>query len=143
MDILIDLIIYLIKQATKPPAASAPQRLPPTPQEVQRQQATLAQQVQAMQRTIAARQSQKRPGAGRSGRAVQLPPPARVTTAFAAAPVRAVTPPQAVQRVVYQQIPHQIVRPKGLQELRSLLLMGEMLSSPVALRDPDTDPVGR
>jgi hypothetical protein len=143
MDILIDLIIYLIKQATKPPAGSAPQRLPPTPQEVQRQQATLAQQVQAMQRTIAARQAPKRPGAGRSGRAVQLPPPARVTTSFAPAPVRAAAPPQAVQRVVYQQIPHQILRPKSLADLRSLLLMGEMLSAPVALRDTSTDLVGR
>ena len=134
MDILIDLIVFLIKQATKPKAPQPP-RLPPTPQEVQRQQSTLAQQVEAMQRTIAARQTQKRPDAGRMGRVAQPPSLPRTTKSFAPSPTKSPPPEPVLQRVIVPLPPRKVVTSNRLPELRRLLMLGEMLSAPVALRD--------
>jgi hypothetical protein len=125
MDILIDLIVFLIKQATKP---SAPRPLPPTRQQAQRQQSMLAQQIQAMQRSMAVQQ--RMPAAGRRKPAAPPAGPARVPASFVPEPVRTVS--ASAPAVVVRPTVPQSSRAAGL---RVPFLLGELLSAPVAFRD--------
>ena len=122
MDLLIDLIIMLIKQATKPRQPT----VVPTPQMERQRQAALAQQVQTMQRTMAAQQARTRakpPGAPRAAAVRSAPPVVQRNLSAIGddlpAPRRASA---AATRIPGLKIP---------------FLLGEVLAKPVALQDEE------
>lgn len=128
MDILIDLIIYLIKQAAKsggkppvrPVQASRPVVAPPA-------------QVQAMQKTLAAQQARTRaaPKQSRRGPTSWAQPDVRVAVPPVKQPaVLAITPGKA--RVAPPR-----PKPSGIPGLKLPFLLGEVLSQPVSLRDEE------
>ena len=129
MDILIDLIIYLIKQASKP---RTPAVVPLSPQEKQRRKTTVAKTVQTMQRTVAVQQSRTRPA---------VKPPGTGPASWAQPGVRAVVQP-VIRTVVSPIADAQLSRPKQpatrIPGLKLPFLLGEILGPPVAFRDSDT-----
>ena len=131
MDLLIDLIIALIKAATK---ESKPPRLPPVPFDEEQRRALSAQMQALQQQAIATqRHGPARPiavpsaAARKPQRRTPKPPalPARAV-ATTAAPVPA--PPRTAQptRAAAARAP-----------LRVPLIMGEILGPPLALREPE------
>lgn len=125
MDILIDLIIYLIKQASQSRETSVP-RQAQRPRPV----AASPAQVQAMQRMLAAQQARTKPAPQRAGRgpASWAQPGVRAAVPpVRQAPVPAITPaPAAIQP------PRRA--PAGIPGLKLPFLLGEVLSHPVSLR---------
>ena len=132
MDILIDLIIYLIKQASKP---REPRIAPPTPREQERQRAVLAQRAQSLQKALAAQQARTRPGPAAPARQ-------RMTTARVAPSTRPVATrlesdarPAAVVPAPTGSIVASARGRAPLPGLKIPLLLGEILAPPVALRE--------
>jgi hypothetical protein len=132
MDVLIDLIIYLIKQATK----SRESRIaPPSQQELQRRKAAAGQQVAALRKTVATQQARTRPTARPRG---QFDPASWTQPAVRPAIVPPV-PSRVVPAITPGPDPVQPVR-RSSQRLAGLklpFLMGELLAPPVALREQD------
>jgi hypothetical protein len=128
MDILIDLIIYLIKQASKP---RAPSIVPASPQEKQRRTTAVAKQVQTMQKTVAVQQSRTRPA---------VRPPGAGPASWAQPGVRAVVQP-VIRSVVSPIADAPLSRPKQpatrIPGLKLPFLLGEILGPPVAFRDTE------
>lgn len=125
MDILIDLIVALIRQAAKSRETSVPRQVP-----APRQVAPTAAQVQAMQRTLAAQQARTRPAPQRA---------ARGPASWAQPGVRAVVPPvrqPAVPAITPTDIvlPPRQTAPAGIPGLKLPFLLGEVLSQPISLR---------
>ena len=123
MDVLIDLIIYLIKAAAKSRETTAPPA-------VRRQAAATAPQVLAIQRTLAAQQARTKAAPARAGRGpaswsqpgiraamppVRQPPVPPITPAAVA-----IVPPRPA--------------PAGIPGLKLPFVLGEVLSEPVSLR---------
>ena len=132
MDILIDLIIFLIKQATKPrPPGMVPPRLqspqPPT---------ALAEQIRAMQKTIASQQARTRPRGARqaAGRGPVSWSQPGVTAAVPPVSQRPV-PPITRDPVAPRPRPSPKTQIPGL---RLPFLLGEILAPPVALREEES-----
>ena len=128
MDILIDLIIYLIKQAAKSSGGSTVR-----PVQAPRPVAPPAAQVQAMQRTLAAQQARTRaaPKRGTKGPTSWAQPGVRaVVPPVKQPPVPVITPAEAV---VVPPRP----APSGIPGLKLPFLLGEVLSQPVSLRDEE------
>jgi hypothetical protein len=123
MDVLIDLIIYLIKAAAKSREASVPRPL------VQRQVSPTAQQIQAIQQTLAAQQARTKPAPGRArGPASWAQPGVRAAVPpVRQPPVPAITPSAAA--IVPAPRPS-----AGIPGLKLPFLLGEVLSEPVSLR---------
>ena len=127
MDILIDIIIYLVKQFAK---TNQPQIRPPTPQELAAQQAAMKQRLEAMQKAMATQQARTKPVAKPRATAKQAapakaslsqPPPAWT----AAPPSTASVPPVASPAKA------------PLPGLKIPLILGEILAPPLALREPE------
>jgi hypothetical protein len=127
MDILVDLIIYLVRKF----AESKPSQVrPPTPQELAAHQAAMKQRLEAMQKALAAQQARtqlrRKPKAVAKQAApakVSLSqPPAQWTTA--PAPAASVPPVQTVGKPA-----------SPLPGLKIPLILGEILAPPVALRE--------
>jgi hypothetical protein len=128
MDLLIDLIIFVVKQMTKdrPPRIS-----PPGFQEIERQKAATEQRIREIQQAVAQQQSRTKPAkpkrkvpraaAPAAGSLTQ--PPAKWTTP---APAPKVPPVVASSRA---RAP--------ISGLRIPLIMGEILAPPVALREQE------
>lgn len=126
MDILIDLIIYLIKQAAKSSGGPTVR-----PAQAQRPAAAPAAQVQSMQRTLAAQQARTRPAPKQRGRgpASWAQPGVRAAVPpVKQPPVPAITPSDA------QVVPPRPA-PAGIPGLKLPFLLGEVLSQPVSFRD--------
>jgi hypothetical protein len=124
MDVLIDLIIYLIKAAAKSREASAPRPA------VGRQVAPTPQQIEAIQRTLAAQQARTKAAAPRPGRGPASwaqPGPRAAVPPVRQPPVPAITP--AAAKVVPPR-----PAPAGIPGLKLPFLLGEVLSEPVSLR---------
>ena len=131
MDILIDLIIYLIKQAGK--SGDARRGVPP-PLPAQRVAQPLPPQAQSMQRALAAQAARTRPATARAGATRGAP------ASWAQPAVRAAAPP-------VNQPPVATITPdagsprrpaassRAIPGLKLPFLLGEVLSRPVALRD--------
>jgi hypothetical protein len=137
MDILFDLIIYLIKQAAK---SSERRIVPPTPQEAQRQQAMLAQQIEAMRKTVAAQEARTQPAIQRAGRQTRpvsagRPPALPVRTAVVPAAPRVA--PLSESQISETAGPRRPSRSTRIPGMRLPFLLGEVLSAPVGLRDSD------
>ena len=134
MDLLIDLIVLLIKQATKP---RAPTILPPTPQESQRQKEVVARRMQAMRTTLSAQQARTRPAPQRPGAAR---PGSAGPASWAQPGVRAVVQP-VVRTVVASITDAPLARPPvaatRIPGMKLPFLLGEVLGPPVALREPE------
>lgn len=125
MDVLIDLIIFLIKQASKSREPAVGRQVQPP-----RIVAPSAAQVQAMQRTLAAQQARTRPLAKPAGRG---------PASWAQPGVRAAVPPvrqppvpaiTSAEAVIVPPRP----APAGIPGLKLPFLLGEVLSHPVALQ---------
>jgi hypothetical protein len=132
MDLLIDLIIMLIKQATKAsenraPGAGKRHLAQPPP--------LVAQRVLAMQRTLAAQAARTRPAAAPKARGVTRGP-----ASWSQPAVRAAVPP-------VNQPPVPLIKPeptaprrpapaaRAIPGLKLPFLLGEVLALPVALRE--------
>jgi hypothetical protein len=129
MDVLIDLIVYLIKQATQSRQAKAP---PLTPQAAARQRAALQQQIMAMQQGLSVRKATAKAPAGR---AKSARPPALPKTPASSVTAVLAQPPQSTVAAARPAVD----RPKttSLGDMRFPLVLGEILSAPVALREPE------
>lgn len=139
MDILIDLIIWIIKAAADRSGKAKPP--PVTPQEIERQRA-LAAQLQALQRQAVARPRAKpaaiRPAQRKSSKPINWGVPT---------PPRWVAPDAAKPAVVAQSSVSTPVSPTPVRRpappapsrvaLRVPLLMGEILGPPLALREDE------
>jgi hypothetical protein len=123
MDILIDLIIYLIKQATKSGGAKA---APLTQQQAARQRAALARQIQAMQQGQPARKGAAKSSSARSP---VVRPPALPPAAAQGTPMSQIQPAARVTRVTS--------RKAAMPSMRLPFILGEVLSAPVALRETE------
>jgi len=128
MNILIDLIAYLMRQAAQSRDAKAPTR---SPQIAVRQRAT-PDQIRTMQQYVP---GGKRIGASPKGRTPISRPPMLPTV-----PSPTLTPPRAMQAVgsipVVQRRPGPL-RAKAALSMRLPFILGEVLSAPVALRKPE------
>ena len=127
MDILIDIIVYLIKQFA---GSNQPQVRPPTPQELAAHQAAMKQRLEAMQKTVAVQQARTKPKAKPSATARQAAPakaslsqPAAAWTAPAPRPATA--PPAVTAQKARAPLPG----------LKLPLILGEILDPPLALRE--------
>jgi len=129
MDILIDLIVYLMKQATQSREAKAP---PLTPAMAARQRAALQQQIMAMQQKVGAGRTGPMPAKGRLQARRPAAPPKIPLPALA--PARAAQP---VGPIPVVQRPHEATRSKMARSMRLPFILGEVLSAPVALREPE------
>ena len=127
MDILIDIIIYLIKQFAKP---NQPQVRPPTPQELAAQQAAMKQRMEAMQHAMAAQRARTKTKpkpratakqAAPAKASLSQPPPAWTVPA----PPLASVPPISAPRKAQAPLPG----------LKVPLILGELLAPPLALRE--------
>lgn len=124
MDLLIDLLVLLIKAATKSRAPAVPL---PRPQEA----AAAQQQIQQMQRTLAAQQARTRPAPRQAGRG---------PASWAQPDVRAAVPPVNQPPVPAIRSDSDFIGrpqppPRGIPGLKIPFLLGEVLSSPVAFRE--------
>lgn len=126
MDILIDLIVMLIKAVAKSRESAAPKPLPHA-----RPAVATPQQIQTVQRTLAAQQARTRPAGKRPGSG---------PASWAQPGVRAAVPP-VQQPPVPALFPAEATiapprkAPAGIPGLKVPFLLGEVLSSPVAYRE--------
>ena len=130
MDILIDLIIYLIKQANKPrQGASAPSK--------KQKSDVHAQRLAAMNKAISVQQKRTQPV--QTGKAPVRPPPlVRPPASWTQPGVQAVVPPvkqPAVPVITRDSIPPVPRRSTRIPALQLPFLLGEVLDPPLALRD--------
>jgi hypothetical protein len=132
MDILIDLIIYAVKQMTK----DRPPRITPASfQQIEQQKAATEQRIREMQTAIANQQGRAKParsnrGPSRAAATVRAPAPARSVSQ--APDTRARTAPASSVPVVthvHSQTPR--------RDFRIPLIFGEILAPPLALRDTE------
>ena len=132
MDVLIDLIIYLIKQAAAGEKRSAG---PKGGRPGQPPRMTPAQQLQTMQRTLAAQAARTRPAPTPRGAAATRGP-----RSWAQPAVRAAVPPvnqPAVPMITPDAAaPRRPVTPaRAIPGLKLPFLLGEVLSQPVSMRE--------
>jgi hypothetical protein len=133
MDLLIDLIIYLIKQAAKAsenraPGAAKPGMVRPPP--------LTPQQVEAVQRTLAAQAARTRPAAA----APKARGVARGPASWSQPAVRAAVPPVNQPPVPLITSEPTAPRPRAcapraIPGLKLPFLLGEVLAPPVTLRE--------
>ncbi|HEY2588820.1 MAG TPA: hypothetical protein VGI81_23965 [Tepidisphaeraceae bacterium] len=137
MDLLIDLIIYLIKQATKASETRAPG---PSGQRPVQPPPLSARQVQAMQRTLAVQAQRTRPAAAAApSRARGV---ARGPATWAQPAVRAAVPPvnqPPVPRITAEPAAPRRPQPptRAIPGLKLPFLLGEVLAPPVGLREEE------
>lgn len=129
MDLLIDLIIYAIKQLAKD---RPPRVTPPGYAEIERQKAATEQRIREIREAVAQQQSRTKPAkpkrpvarAAAPAKGSLTQPPAKWTT-----PVPAPKVPPAVVASRTGRAP--------IAGLRIPLILGEILAPPVALREPE------
>ena len=127
MDVLIDLIIFLIKQASK----AGEKRAPATTKRPLATAQVAAQQIQAMQKTMAVQAARTRPAPKQASRG---------PASWAQPGVRsAVAPVNQPPVPPIGPDPDAISRPKppsrSIPGLKLPFLLGEVLSAPVAFRE--------
>lgn len=135
MDLLIDLIVYLIKQAAKASENRAPVATRPG---VARPPAAVARQIQTMQRTLAAQTARARPaGVATKARGVTRGPASWAQPAVRAA-VPPVNQPPVPTITAEPSAPRRPAPPaRAIPGLRLPFLLGEVLAPPVALREEE------
>src|SRR5882724_3744422 len=131
MDLLIDLIIYAVKQMTK----DRPPRITPASfQEIEQQKAATEQRIREMQAAVARQQSRTKPARTNRG-------PARGAAAAkapAVAPSLTQVPDTWTKTAPTLDVPTVVRRAPGrapLPALRIPIILGEILAPPLALRD--------
>ena len=151
MDILIDLIEWIIKQAVKQRQAQQSRTSPPTTQEIDRQKAEVEKRIRDMQTALAlqtrrvapAAQTQRASLAQRANpgqRAKQLQPDRRVVRQ-SASPIAPKAAPEPRWLAPLGSIGAPAVEPTPTplprQGLIIPLLLGEILAPPLSLRDAE------
>jgi hypothetical protein len=130
MDILIDLIIYLIKQASRP-------RQGPAAPSSQQKSAAHAQRLAAMNEAVSIQQKRTQPR--QTGKAPVRPPPlVRPPASWTQPGVQGVTPPvkqPPVPVIARDSIPPVRRRSTRIPAMQLPFLLGEVLDPPLALRD--------
>jgi hypothetical protein len=133
MDLLIDLIIYLIKQLNKDkPRPITPQSY----QAIEQQKLAVEQRIREMQAAMAQQQGRVKPVKAKRGpsRGAPVAAPAKAVRTLTQTPDAYTTPPPDVKS------PSAVISRQGrapLGELRVPLILGEILAPPLALREPE------
>ena len=132
MDILIDLIIYLIRQFSQP---NRPQQrvAPPSAQDIARQKAEVERRIREMQNALA-QQTSKAAAAPLPPRLVQR----AVKKSSEPAPVAHISAPLSTQQVAETVVPERrsmVLAPLPRQGLIIPILLNEVLSLPRSLQE--------
>src|SRR5579885_1177564 len=131
MDLLVDLIIYIVKQMTKdkPPSIK-----PPSFDEVERQKAATERRIREMQAAMAAQQARTKAVKVKRGpsRGAAVAAPAKATRTLSQ------TPDAWTTSIPDVKSPTAVTSAQGrapIRELRIPFILGEVLSPPLALRE--------
>jgi hypothetical protein len=130
MDVLIDLIIYVIRQMTK----DKPSRITPAGFEaIERQKAATEQRIAEMQAAVARQQGRTKPLVKRGpARGAAVPAAVSATPSLSQTPDIWTTPAPGIKA------PSVVMSSRGrapLKGLRIPIILGEVLGPPIALRE--------
>jgi hypothetical protein len=133
MDLLIDLIIYIIKQLNKDkPRPITRQNF----EAIEAQKAAVEQRIREMQASMAKQQARVKPQRARRGpsRGAPVAPPAKAVRTLTQTPDAYTMPTPDIKSpsVVTSRVGR-----APLKELRIPFILGEILAPPLALREPE------
>jgi hypothetical protein len=129
MDILVDIIVYLLRKFA---TANPPPVRPPSPQELAAHQAVMKQRLETMQKAMTAREARTQPRSGPRAVAKRAAP---ARASISQPSVKRASPAPPLSSVPPVQQPAK--SPAYLPGWKAPLILGEILAPPLALRDPE------